>query len=112
METPNFDDIRPYVDAEIPAALARIAQSELIPQVLRFIYPQTKVEDSLQRLRQGAVGAQERVLLPAGHVNLREVLPAVRRDISDFVGDAEQFDDLTMMCLEYKGQRKEQVDGV
>ena len=52
METPNFDDIRPYVDAEIPAALARIAQSELIPQVLRFIYPQAKVEDSLQRLRQ------------------------------------------------------------
>ena len=51
METPNFDDIRPYVDAEIPAALARITQSELIPQVLRFIYPQTKVEDSLDRLR-------------------------------------------------------------
>jgi sigma-B regulation protein RsbU (phosphoserine phosphatase) len=27
----------------------------------------------------------------------------VRRAVDDFVGDAEQFDDLTMMCLEYKG---------
>ena len=32
-----------------------------------------------------------------------ELLKNVRKDISDFVKDAEQFDDLTMLCLEYKG---------
>ena len=32
-----------------------------------------------------------------------DILLGVRRAVDDFVGDAEQFDDLTMMCLEYKG---------
>ena len=31
------------------------------------------------------------------------ILSGVRRAVDTFVGDAEQFDDLTMMCLEYKG---------
>ena len=31
-----------------------------------------------------------------------ELLPLVRADIDAFVGDAPQFDDITMMCLEYK----------
>ena len=33
----------------------------------------------------------------------REILSHVRRAVDAFVGDAMQFDDLTMMCLEYKG---------
>ena len=32
-----------------------------------------------------------------------KILTQVRRSVDDFVGDAEQFDDLTMLCLEYKG---------
>ena len=31
------------------------------------------------------------------------ILSAVRDSVSAFVGNAEQFDDLTMLCLEYKG---------
>ena len=31
------------------------------------------------------------------------ILSAVRTSVSAFVGNAEQFDDLTMLCLEYKG---------
>ncbi len=31
-----------------------------------------------------------------------ELLPLVREDIDAFVGDAPQFDDITMLCLEYK----------
>lgn len=31
-----------------------------------------------------------------------EILPAVKNDIDLFVGDAPQFDDITMLCLEYK----------
>ena len=33
----------------------------------------------------------------------QEILAEVRRAVDDFVGEAEQFDDLTMLCLEYKG---------
>lgn len=38
-----------------------------------------------------------------------ELLPAVRRDIEDFVGDAPQFDDITMLCVEYKERMR--IDG-
>lgn len=32
-----------------------------------------------------------------------EILKNVRRSVNDFVREAEQFDDLTMLCIEYKG---------
>jgi sigma-B regulation protein RsbU (phosphoserine phosphatase) len=32
-----------------------------------------------------------------------KILKNVRRAVDDFVQDAEQFDDLTMLCLEYRG---------
>ena len=31
-----------------------------------------------------------------------EILKAVRRSVDNFVKEAEQFDDLTMLCLEYR----------
>jgi len=33
-----------------------------------------------------------------------EILQSVNSAVESFVGDAEQFDDLTMMCLEFRGQ--------
>jgi len=36
-----------------------------------------------------------------------EILPAVKADIDEFVGEAPQFDDITMLCLEYKAKMKE-----
>jgi len=38
------------------------------------------------------------------HRSPQEILPAVRTDIDAFVGDAPQFDDITMLCLEYKAR--------
>lgn len=35
-----------------------------------------------------------------------EILPAVKKDIDEFVGEADQFDDITMLCLEYKEKMK------
>ena len=36
-----------------------------------------------------------------------KILEKVRRNVDEFVGKAPQFDDLTMLCLEYKGMNKE-----
>ena len=33
-----------------------------------------------------------------------EILPMVKQDIDAFVGEADQFDDITMLCLEYKAK--------
>ena len=40
-----------------------------------------------------------------------DILPAIKRDIDAFVGTADQFDDITMLCLEYKArmEREEEV---
>ena len=35
--------------------------------------------------------------------SIEDVLNTVSEHVSDFIGDALQFDDLTMLCLEYKG---------
>ena len=46
----SFDDIRPYTDAEIPAAMQRIADWDLFPQVVRFIYPDIDIDEARRRL--------------------------------------------------------------
>ena len=37
----------------------------------------------------------------------KQLLQSVRQAVDRFTGDAPQFDDLTMLCLEYYGQRRE-----
>ncbi len=44
-----------------------------------------------------------RALNHDAHVPPKKTLEFVKHDVFEFVGDAEQFDDLTMLCLEYKG---------
>ena len=39
------------------------------------------------------------------------VLQNVRNAVDDFVLDAEQFDDLTMLCMEYKGPQAADQEG-
>ena len=40
----------------------------------------------------------------------RELLENVRRAVDGFVKDVEQFDDLTMLCIEHRGPAKEDGD--
>ena len=47
-----FDDIRPYNDAEIPAAMHRIADSELLPKLAAFIFPGVSVDKIRALLRE------------------------------------------------------------
>jgi sigma-B regulation protein RsbU (phosphoserine phosphatase) len=56
--------------------------------------------------KDGALFGTERLLSAldaSSDKNPEEVLKAVRRAVDGFVGDAEQFDDLTMLCVEYRG---------
>ena len=39
-----------------------------------------------------------------------DILPAVKKDIDAFVGEAEQFDDITMLCLSYKARMEEKEE--
>ena len=39
-----------------------------------------------------------------------DILPAIKEDIDAFVGEAPQFDDITMLCLEYKAKMERKED--
>lgn len=43
------------------------------------------------------------VLKKNSNMTPEELLPAVRKDIDKFVGNTPQFDDITMLCMEYRG---------
>ena len=41
----KFDDIRPYFDTEVPAAMKRIADSEYFSTMAQFVFPDMEVKD-------------------------------------------------------------------
>lgn len=41
----NFDDIRPYTDAEIPEAMKRIAENEYLPAIYPFVFPEKTLSE-------------------------------------------------------------------
>jgi len=47
----KFDDIRPYMDAEIPEAMNRIANSELLPEIAKFVFPEKDLSEVQKILR-------------------------------------------------------------
>ena len=47
----KFDDIRPYRDEEIPAAMQRIASNNSFPLVARFVFPELPVEQAADKIR-------------------------------------------------------------
>ncbi len=49
-KNPKFDDIRPYYEDEIPAAMQRIANSDVFPLLASFVYPDHSIEDIRQRV--------------------------------------------------------------
>ncbi len=72
-----------------------------------FVYTDGAVEatDSQNKLF-----GTERLLASLNSVknsSTKEILETVHKDVDLFVGDAPQFDDLTMMCIEYIGSDKE-----
>ena len=49
----------------------------------------------------------EAALNDAADRNPEAILKGIRENVAAFTGEAMQFDDLTMLCLEYKGKRQE-----
>ena len=46
----KFDDIRPYYQEEIPAAMKRIAECEVFPLLASFVYPDMSVDQVRERV--------------------------------------------------------------
>lgn len=48
---PQFDDIRPYYEEEIPAAMQRIADSPSFPLLASYVYPHEDIEKVRSQIR-------------------------------------------------------------
>ena len=51
-------------------------------------------------------GRLEKVLAQNSEKTPAELLPAIKADLDAFVGEAEQFDDITMLCIEFNPKEK------
>lgn len=49
-KNPKFDDIRPYYEEELPAAMQRIAASDVFPLLASFVYPGEPIEEIRKRV--------------------------------------------------------------
>ncbi len=49
--TNNFDDIRPYFQEEIPAAMQRIASSDGFPIIASYVFPDRNVQEVREEVR-------------------------------------------------------------
>ncbi len=45
MDNPNFEDIRPYTDEELPNSLKNLVEDESFEKISKFIYPDKDVEE-------------------------------------------------------------------
>jgi len=65
----RFDDLRPYYDSEIPAAIERVAASPYLPAIASYLFPAKPLEEVRQLLQQSKTiyDFQKYIMLPAIH---------------------------------------------
>ena len=88
MNQSKFDDIRPYQEEEIPAAMQRIARSEVFPLLASFVYPGEPVEAVRQRVA-GFTTTREFQRDTMSRANEQ----IIRRSISQFTCDGLEYID-------------------
>ncbi len=47
----RFDDLRPYYNTEVPAAMQRMADSEYILPFIEFVFPDRPIKDTIEMIR-------------------------------------------------------------
>ena len=80
--TDKFDDLRPFIADEIPAAMQRIADSEAFDVLSRYVFPDRDV-DEVRRMVRAIRTTDEFQLRVMYHVNLR----IIRRSITHLTVD-------------------------
>ena len=93
--------------AAMPGVRFKEYELQLDPGDRLFVYTDGVPEAIDEQVEQYGTRRLVDVLNAAKGEPLEIVLPTVRRDIAAFAGNAEQFDDITMLGLTYRGQGEE-----
>ncbi len=79
---------------------------QLEPGERLFVYTDGIPEAIDEKVEQYGTGRLSEVLNTLKDSSIADTLPAVRKNIADFVGEADQFDDITMLGFVYHGPQK------
>jgi transcriptional regulator with XRE-family HTH domain len=97
-----------------PRTIQRWEKGDVMPTMDDLVNISNEFNISIEELFAGETNADkelfgtDRMLTALNEVKdapPEDVLKGVRQSVDAFVKDAEQFDDLTMLCLTYKGSR-------
>ena len=79
---------------------------QLEPGERLFVYTDGIPEAIDEKVEQYGTGRLSEVLNTLKDSSIADTLPAVRKNIADFVGEADQFDDITMLGFVYHGPQE------
>lgn len=96
-----------FVLAGMEGLRYRAGVMELMPGDKLFQYTDGVTEATSAEKELYGMERLQNVLASVSDKAPQEILPAVKADIDCFVGTAPQFDDITMLCLEYKARMEE-----
>ncbi len=102
-------DAHGLVIGGIDDAKYREYELQLEPGAALFVYTDGVPESTDDKLEQFGTDRMLEALNSAPDATAREVLKNVRSAVDGFVRDSEQFDDITMLCLEYNGNNPKNV---
>jgi sigma-B regulation protein RsbU (phosphoserine phosphatase) len=96
-----------FVLAGMEGIRYRAGVMELAPGDKLFQYTDGVTEATREDKELYGMDRLEKILASVSDKTPQEILPVVKEDIDKFVGTAPQFDDITMLCLEYKARMEE-----
>lgn len=95
-----------FVLAGMEGIRYRSGSVQLQPGDRIFQYSDGVPEAMNGKNEQYGMGRLEKVLAQNSEKTPAELLPAIKADLDAFVGEAEQFDDITMLCIEFNPKEK------
>ena len=103
-----FKDKHGFVLGGMPDVQYTSYELQLFPGSKLFLYTDGLPEATDKNNAMLGLERMTAALNSAADKSPREILHAVNMAVTDFVGNAEQFDDLTMMCIQYNGHDPEE----
>ena len=98
-----FKDKHGLVIGGLPDIHYREYEIQLKKNDVLFVYTDGVPEATNEELNMFGTDRMLEVLNASSQQSTTEILESVDRSVKQFVGPAEQFDDLTMLCLRYNG---------
>ncbi|MCL1868010.1 MAG: acyltransferase [Paludibacter sp.] len=101
----DFDDIRPYNDSEVPAAVARIVENEHFSNIVKFLFPEKPVSEYAQEFKK--IQTVEQFQVGVMDLALKKILKDTAKEFT--YGGTENFSN-EHPCMQISNHRDIMLD--